>query len=112
MINRSIESQAREYVYDVKNCASEFGQSTLEGWEFNLVTDVEKTKIEKDYYPTVWAHPAQEVLFELFRLVKSKLAETQSIASLLSNSENSFEANSLMLKNVTYLIAFNPKLHR
>ena len=106
MINRSVESQAREYVYDVKNCASEFGQNTLEGWEFSLVTDVEKTKIEKNYYPTVTAHPAQEALFELFRLVKSKLLLP------LGNLENGFDANSLMNKNVTYLIAFNPKFHR
>ena len=106
MINKSLESQAREYVYDVKNCASEFGQSTLEGWEFSLVTDVEKTKIEKNYYPTVSAHPAQEALFELFGLVKSKLLIP------LSNLENSFDAASLMNKNVTYLIAFNPKFHR
>ena len=102
---KSIESQAREYVYDVKNCASEYGQSTLDGWEFSLVTDVEKTKIEKDYYPTVAAHPAQEVLLELFRVVKSKLVGT------ISNSM-SFDVNSIIQKNVTYLIAFNPKLHR
>jgi hypothetical protein len=102
---KSIESQAREYVYDVKNCASEYGQSTLEGWEFSLVTDIEKVKIEKDYYPTVSAHPAQEVLLELFRVVKSKLVGT------ISNSM-SFDVNSIMQKNVTYLIAFNPKLHR
>ena len=44
MAEKSVEIQAREYVYDVKNCASEFGQSTLEGWEFSLVTDEEKTK--------------------------------------------------------------------
>jgi hypothetical protein len=106
MINRSVESQAREYVYDVKNCASEFGQSTLEGWEFSLVTDVEKTKIEKNYYPTVSAHPAQEALVELFRLVKSK------ILLPINNLENSFDSNSLVNKNVTHLIAFNPKLHR
>ena|SRR5580692_7988200 len=106
MINRSIESQAREYVYDVKNCASEFGQSTLEGWEFSLVTDVEKTKIEKNYYPTVSAHPAQEALAELFRLVKLK------ILLPINNLENSFDSNSLVNKNVTHLIAFNPKLHR
>lgn len=106
MINRSVESQAREYVYDVKNCASEFGQSTLEGWEFSLVTEVEKTKIEKNYYPTVSAHPAQEALGELFRLVKSK------ILLPINNLENSFDSNSLVNKNVTHLIAFNPKLHR
>jgi hypothetical protein len=106
MIIKSIESQAREYVYDVKNCASEYGQSTLEGWEFSLVTDVEKTKIEKNYYPTVAAHPAQEVLFELFRVVKSKLVQP------MQHSDNAFDMNSLIQKNVTYLIAFNPKLHR
>ncbi len=106
MINRSVESQAREYVYDVKNCASEFGQSTLEGWEFSLVTDVEKTKIEKNYYPTVSAHPAQEALLELFRLVKSK------IMLPLNSLENNFDSNSAVNKNVTHLIAFNPKLHR
>jgi len=106
MINKSIESQAREYVYDVKNCASEFGQSTLEGWEFSLVTDIEKIKLEKNYYPTVSAHPAQEVLLELFRLVKSKLTLP------LGNSDHGFDANAIVKNNVAYLIAFNPKLHR
>jgi hypothetical protein len=105
MISKSVESQAREYVYDVKNCASEFGQSTLEGWEFSLVTDVEKTKIEKNYYPTVTAHPAQEALFELFRLVKSKLLLPSG------KTENHFDINAAN-KNVTYLIAFNPKFQR
>jgi len=105
MINKSVESQAREYVYDVKNCASEFGQSTLEGWEFSLVSDVDKTKIEKNYYPTVSAHPAQEALFELFRLVKSKLLLPTG------KTENNFDINSTN-NNLTYLIAFNPKFHR
>jgi len=101
MANKSVEAMAREYVYDVKNCASEFGQSTLEGWEFSLVTDTEKTKIEKNYYPTVVAHPAQEALFELFRVVKSKLILP------LHNAEINGDA-----KSVTHLIAFNPKFHR
>ena len=105
MTNKSVESQAREYVYDVKNCASEFGQNTLEGWEFNLVTDNEKLKIEKNYYPTVAAHPAQETLFELFRLVKSKLVLT------LGQTNGGSDINPVQ-KNLTYLIAFNPKMHR
>lgn len=105
MTSKSVESQAREYVYDVKNCASEFGQNTVEGWEFSLVTEVEKIKIEKNYYPTVTAHPAQEALLELFRLVKSKLLLP------MGHAENSFDINSAQ-KNVTHLIAFNPKFHR
>src|ERR1700743_2307821 len=98
MLNKSVEAQAREYVYDVKNCASEFGQNTLEGWEISMVSDVEKTKIEKNYYPTVSAHPAQEALFELFRLVKSKLVLT------LGQTDGAPDIN-LAQKNLTYLIA-------
>ena len=106
MISKTVEAEAREYVYDLKNCASEFGFKNDEGWQFSLVTDLEKTKIEKDYYPTISAHPAQEALLELFRLVKSK------ILLPINNLENSFDSNSLANKNVTHLIAFNPKLHR
>jgi hypothetical protein len=106
MIKKSIETQAREYIYDVKNCASEYGQSTLDGWEFSLVTDVEKAKIEKNYYPTVAAHPAQEALSELFHLVKSKIVQP------LAKTEGNFDMNSILTKNVTYLMAFNPKFHR
>ena len=106
MISKSVESQAREYVYDVKNCASEFGQNTVEGWEFSLVTDIEKTKIEKNYYPTVTAHPAQEALFEFLKMVKEKLMLP------LNKEEYGFDPNSAVHKNVRHLIAFNPKMHR
>jgi|ERR1700712_2706950 hypothetical protein len=106
MITRTIESEAREYVYDLKNCASEFGFNNQECWQFSLVTDLEKTKIEKDYYPTVSAHPAQEVLFEFLRLVKDKLTLP------LNKEEYGFDINSPNHKNVRHLIAFNPKMHR
>ncbi|WP_428328285.1 hypothetical protein [Mucilaginibacter sp.] len=106
MTTKSVESQAREYLYDVKNCASEYGQSTLEGWEFNLVTDVEKTKLEKTYYPTVSARPAKEALLELFNLVKSK------ILLPAGSIDNGFDMSTITNKDVAYLIAFNPKLHR
>jgi hypothetical protein len=103
---KSIESQAREYVYDVKNCASEYGQSNLEGWEFSLVTDAEKIRIEKNYYPTVAAHPDQDSLPELFRLVKSKLVQPVNISAA------GLDGNTSTSKEATHLIAFNPKLHR
>lgn len=106
MIQKSIEAQAREYLYDVKNCASEFGYNNLDGWEFSLVTDAEKTKLEKDYYPTVSAHPAQESLMELLNLVKFKLMRP------LSNADHGFDVKSAEYKNVNHLIAFNPKMHR
>jgi hypothetical protein len=106
MITRTIESEAREYVYDLKNCASEFGFNNQECWQFSLVTDLEKTKIEKEYYPTVSAHPAQEVLFEFLRIVKDKLTLP------LNKEEYGFDISAPNHKNVRHLIAFNPKMHR
>ena len=106
MITRTIESQAREYVYDLKNRASEFGFNNLEGWQFSLVTDLEKTKIEKEYYPTVAANPEQEGLFEFLRLVKGKLLLP------LNKQEYGFDADSSDHKNLRHLIAFNPKMRR
>lgn len=106
MVVKSVETQAREYIYDVKNCASEYGQSTLDGWEFSLVSDAQKAKIEKNYYPTVSAHPARESLFALFKAVKSKLLLP------LSGVESAFDIHSSVNKDMTYMIAFNEKLHR
>lgn len=106
MINKSVESQAREYIYDLKNCASEFGQNTLEGWELSLVTGIEKAKIEKNYYPTISARPADGALFEFFKLVKAKLMIP------LTSAEQGFDLNSVTGQSITHLIAFNPKLHR
>lgn len=106
MANTTIESQVREYVYDLKNCASEFGFNNQEGWQFSLVTDLEKTKIEKEYYPTISAHPAQEALFEFLKMVKDTLTLP------LNKEEYGFDANSSVHKNIRHLIAFNPKMHR
>jgi hypothetical protein len=106
MIDTTIEAQVREYVYDLKNCASEFGFNNQDGWQFSLVTDVEKTKIEKEYYPTISAHPAQEALFEFLKMVKDKLTLP------LNKEEYGFDNNSTIQKNIKHLIAFNPKMHR
>lgn len=100
---RSVEAQAREYVYDLKNCASEFGYRTLEGWDISLVSDAEKVKIEKDYYPTISAHPAQESLFELLKLVKLKLMLPVVDAEYVKSTPS---------RIISHLIAFNPKMHR
>ena len=106
MITKTIEAEAREYVYDLQNCASEYGFSSQEGWQFSLVTDVEKKKIEKEYYPTVSARPAQEVVLEFLKIVKSKLSLP------IRSEEYGFDPGSSDHKNITHLIAFNPKMHR
>jgi hypothetical protein len=106
MTSKSIEFQAREYVYDLKNRASEFGFNNQEGWQFSLVTDQEKAKIEKEYYPTVSANPVHEALFEFLKLVKLNLLLP------FNKEEYEFDSNSGIHKNIRHLIAFNPKMHR
>jgi len=106
MIQRSVEFKAKEYVYDLNNCASEYGFKDDEGWELSLATDVEKMAIEKKYYPTVSAKDLPETLSELFRLVKAKLVAAKSAM------EGKFDASNHVNNNLQYLVAYNPKRTR
>jgi hypothetical protein len=106
MAGKSVEFQAKEYVYDLHNCATEYGFKNDEGWELSLATDTEKIAIEKKYYPTVSAKVLPETLLELFRLVKDKLIAAKS------DMERKLETNTGTNINLQYLIAFNPKRPR
>jgi hypothetical protein len=107
VIQRTLEFRAKEYVYDLNNCASEYGFKEDEGWELSLATDSEKIAIEKKYYPTVSAKVLPETLLELFRLVKGKLIAARS------DMEKRFDpANHVNNNNLQYLVAYNPKRPR
>lgn len=90
------------YVYDLNNCAAEFGFKPEEGWELSAVSDSGKIDLEKRYYPTVSVKVLPEVLSELFRLVKDQSA------NLRSGIKNSIGAASLPDQSLQYLVAYNP----
>lgn len=48
MVNQTVELQAKIYVYDLNNCANEYGFKDDEGWELSLANDAEKSEIEKN----------------------------------------------------------------
>ncbi|MGZ3755945.1 MAG: hypothetical protein ACXVAY_10780 [Mucilaginibacter sp.] len=107
MAVKTVEFRAKEYVYDLNNCASEYGFKADESWELSLATDVEKIAIEKKYYPTVSAKVLPETLLELFRLVKGKLVAAKS------EMEKKFDSASQNTNtNLQYIIAYNPKRTR
>ena len=106
MTTKSVESKAREYVYDLNNCASEYGFKDDESWELSLATDTEKTAIEKKYYPTVSAKVLPETLLELFRIVKGKLVAARS------DMERKLDGTTGTNITFQYLVAFNPKRPR
>ena len=106
MKNETVEHQAMAYVYDLNNCAIEYGFKTDEGWELSLATALEKIALEKMYYPTVTVKGLPETLLQLVRLVKSKLLTSRYDLERKHDSKDDDNTN------LQYLIAFNPKRAR
>lgn len=106
MKNETVEYQAMAYVYDLNNCAIEYGFKTDEGWELSLATASEKAALEKKYYPTVTIKALPETLLELVRLVKNKLIAAKY------DMERKFDTAHNDDVSLQYLIAFNPKRAR
>ena len=106
MKSETVEYQAMAYVYDLNNCAIEYGFKSDDVWELNLATAIEKAALEKKYYPTVTIKALPETLLELVRLVKNKLVAAKY------DMERKFDAVDNDKVSLQYLIAFNPKKAR
>ena len=106
MANQLVEFQAKIYVYDLDNCAREFGFKEDEGWELSLATSEERAALEKRYYPTISTKVLPEILAELFGLVKGKLVQAAS------NIQNKMDVSRVAGHDMQYLVAFNPKRYR
>ncbi len=102
MSNQTVEFQAKIYVYDLDNCAREFGFKADENWQVNMVSREEKAAIEKQYFPVLSASVLLEMLAEMFGSVKFKL--TRQLASL----ENVLDAATIRRQHLQYLVAYNP----
>jgi len=101
MNNKTTEHQAKVYVYDLNNSASEFGFKPGEGWELRQVSDIEKKDLEKRYYPTVSVKVLPEILSELFKLVKERAEQ------LRTGFIHSIDNNNPPDQNLQYLVAYN-----
>jgi hypothetical protein len=102
MSDQTIEFQAKIYVYDLNNCAREFGFKADESWEVSMATGAEKSAIENQYFPTLSASVLPEMLAEMFGSVKFKLTQK------LSNVENMLDTAAIRRKQLRYVVAFNP----
>lgn len=104
MINtKTAIQQARIYIYELDNCAREFGFKADEGWKLNVLSDAEKVAIEKQYHPVISVKALPEALSELFNLVKDALSRVKS------NITNPMKPESLSARELQYLVAYNPK---
>lgn len=106
MDNKTLDYQAKIYLYDLDNCAREHGFKTDDLWELSLTTAAEKASLEKKYRPTLSVKALPEFLSELGRVVKEKLVQAKTGIEKQLNPEN------LPSSELVYLIAYNPKRMR
>ncbi|WP_259067867.1 hypothetical protein HDF24_18695 [Mucilaginibacter sp. X4EP1] len=103
--NQTANYTAKVYVYDLDNCAKEFGFKQDENWELSVLSDSDKIAIEKRYYPTVSIKALPEMLPVLFNLVRTRLAQLTGI----TNKGNPAQMSAADLQ---FLVAYNPKRPR
>jgi hypothetical protein len=73
MDEKTIENQTRLYLYDLMNTAKEHGFKADDVWEFSLVGDIEKLRLQKAYHPTIATKMLPEAVLEVFHQIKSRL---------------------------------------
>jgi hypothetical protein len=106
MAHQIIEFQAKIYLNDLINCSRHFGFNADEAWEIILVSEAEKSAIEKRYFPTISTKGFPETLSEVYHLVKSKLIQTKYDLNKKAHLTH------ISGTNPRYLIAFNPYRQR
>ena len=104
--NQTADYKAKAYVYDLDNCAKEFGYKQDENWELSEVSDNNKKAIEKKYYHTVSIKAFPEMLAELFHIVKTRLTQ------LNAGVANSAIPVHVPPADLQFLVTYNPKRQR
>ena len=106
MKSEAIENETRMYLYDLNNSAREHGFKADDKWELSLVTDTERSKIQKDYYPAIAAKMFPEMLLPVFTTVKERLKQE------LNPEEESLDLKSVLNRELSFIVAYNPKRPR
>lgn len=102
MKDQTVDYQAKVYVYDLNNCAQEFGFKADETWEVGMASSSEKADLEKKYFPTLSARVLPEMLAELMSAVKFKLS--QRLADIVQCTDT----KSILQQELQYLVAYSP----
>ena|ERR1700761_2922414 len=106
MKEQTIENETKMYLYDLMNAANEHGFKADDSWELSMVTNSERIKIQKDYYPTIVTKVIPEFLLQVFNLTNSKLKQSSNKSGESLNNRN------VVNNELNYIVAFNPKRPR
>lgn len=99
---QAVENEVRLYLYDLNNMAKEHGFKADDNWHLSLVTDAERSKIQKNYHPTIAAKMFPELLLPVFHSIKSKLNQS------LSSEEQLLSTKDILSENLKFLVAYVP----
>lgn len=102
MQEQTVENETRLYLFDLMNTAKEHGFKADDNWQLSLVTDKERSKIQKNYHPTIAAKMFPEVLLPVFQSIKSKLNQS------LNSEEQSMNTKSISAEDLKFLVAYVP----
>jgi hypothetical protein len=102
MSDQTIEFQTKIYVYDLKNCAREFGFKADDNWEISMVSGAENAFIERQYFPTLSASVQPEMLGKMCSSVKYNLSQH------LDQSEKALNTAEIRSQHLQYLVAYSP----
>ncbi|MDN3551487.1 hypothetical protein [Mucilaginibacter aquaedulcis] len=105
MDKQVIESQVRMYMFDLLNTAKEHGFKGEDSWELSMVTNSERIKIQKDYYPTLAAKIVPEILLQVLHTIRTRLNQS-------NKGEQKPDDRNALNEDLNYLVAFNPKRPR
>ncbi|WP_184549610.1 hypothetical protein [Mucilaginibacter sp. FT3.2] len=100
MAAKSAEAQARDFVYELANCASEYGFAKEEIWSVSLVAEKQKAALEKKYYPVISASLTPDMVAAIPQLVAEKL-------NLVIAGMEATSANQVLKAEPLHLVAYN-----
>lgn len=103
MISR--DSQQKNFIFALRSFAREFGMKPQD-WQFKMVTWLEKKRMEKFYYPTLWVLPAKGTVTDFYIDIKSGLTTPPAV------SEAADIRGQVAEINADYLIAYNENKRR
>ena len=106
MSEQSIETQTKMYLYDLTNLAKEHGFKADDNWEFSMVTNADRLKIQRNYFPTAATKMGPEILLQVLNQVKARLNQSYT------RDDNSIDKRTIIEDELDYLVAFNPKRPR
>jgi hypothetical protein len=100
---QAVENKSLMFLFDLQNLAKEHGFKGDDIWELAVLSDRERSLIQKNHHPSAATKISPALLLPVFKLVKSRLGQQ------LNEDEESLNAKAVLNRELTFLVAYNTK---